>query len=203
MDSAGGRGQGRLGNVAGALLLGGRSVRMGRDKARLSWGGEPWSTRAARLLDGLFEETLLVGGVPDPAAPGRRVGDPPGPPCALRGLVGALAAAEAERVVVIATDLPCLDADLLLALCAWPEADAVVPRDARGDHPLCAVYRREACLALARSHLESGRLALHRLLGAVRTSRVPVEALGVVRPDGTDPLTNVNTPEDLAKLAGV
>ena len=66
-----------LGNVTGALLLGGESTRMGRDKARLEWRGETLSTRAARLLAGLFSETLLVGGDPEQVAPGRRISDPP------------------------------------------------------------------------------------------------------------------------------
>ncbi|MBW2426676.1 MAG: molybdenum cofactor guanylyltransferase [Deltaproteobacteria bacterium] len=198
----GARRAGRIGNVTGALLLGGRSTRMGRDKARLEWQGEAWSTRIARLLDDLFEQTLLVGGDPEPEAPGIRVADPSGPACALRGLVGALEAASAERVIVVATDLPLLTADLLLALTAWPESDAVVPRDDRGDHPLCAIYRREACLAAARANLAAERLALRDLLSVVDTQRVALEALGVGIADA-DVLTNINTPEELATVEGV
>jgi hypothetical protein len=97
---------GRIGNVTGALLLGGRSTRMGRDKARLEWQGEAWSTRIARLLDDLFEETLLVGGEPEREAPGARVADPAGPACALRGLVGALAAASAEVAISVHNSHP-------------------------------------------------------------------------------------------------
>ena len=59
-----------LGNVTGALLMGGDSSRMGRDKAHLEWHGEAWSTRAARLLASQFSETLLVGGDPPRSAPG-------------------------------------------------------------------------------------------------------------------------------------
>lgn len=189
----------RLANVSGALLLGGRSTRMGRDKAHIAWRGEAWSTRAARLLDSLFEETLLVGGAPASEAPGRRVADPAGPVCALRGLVGALEAARSDRVVVVATDLPLLSADLLLALTAWPECDAVVPSDAQGDHPLCAIYRREPCAAVARAHLAEERLALGKLLAAVDTERVSLDLLGLADLAG-EPLVNVNTPEDLARL---
>lgn len=191
----------RLGNVAGALLLGGRFQRTGRDEASLERQGVACSTRTARLLARLFEETLLVGGAPEAAAPGRRVVDPAGPSCALRGLVAALDASEAERVLVVATDLPCLTADLLLALTAWPEADAVVPTDVRGDHPLCAIYRRERCLATARARLESGQLALSDLLHGVETARAPIEALGVA--EGlVDPFTNVDTPAQLARREG-
>jgi molybdopterin-guanine dinucleotide biosynthesis protein A len=190
---------GLFGNVSGALLMGGDSKRMGRDKARLEWQGEAWSTRTARMLARLFAETLLVGGEPEPDAPGQRVPDRDGPACALRGLVGALDAATSERVVVVATDLPLLAEELLLALTAWPEDDIVVPSDDGGDHPLCAIYRRSVCLPIARAHLESGRLSLRELLGAVSTARVSLEDLGL-GDLGAGLLTNVNTPDELARL---
>ena len=63
---------------------------MGRDKAGLVVHGVPFATRLASLLSLLVEDVVLVGGDPPAEAPGRRVSDPPGPACALRGLVGAL-----------------------------------------------------------------------------------------------------------------
>jgi molybdopterin-guanine dinucleotide biosynthesis protein A len=193
------RSTGRLGNVTGALLLGGRSKRMGRDKARIEWRGRRGSTRAAELLAGLFEETLLVGGEPEPQAPGRRISDAAGPACPLRGLVSALEAATCDRVLVLATDLPLLSGDLLLALTAWPESVAVVPTDAQRDHPLCAIYRREACLESARRRLETGRLALHDWLDEIEAERVTLSRLGFGANDGAL-LANLNTPEELARL---
>jgi molybdopterin-guanine dinucleotide biosynthesis protein A len=189
----------RLASPDAALLAGGLSTRMGRDKARLELGGVAAATRLARMLAGLFEDVLLVGGDPPPDAPGRRVPDAAGPVCALRGLVGALAAARAPRVLVVATDLVLLSPELVLALVAWPEADAVVPETADGLHPLCAVYAREAVLPRARDHLARGRLALHELLADLRVSRVPPAAIAQVDPQGRA-LTNVNTPADLGDV---
>ncbi len=188
-----------LGNVTGALLLGGESKRMGRDKAHLQWRGESWSTRAARLLAGLFTETLLVGGNPDDEAPGRRIADPTGPDCALRGLVGALEAATSPRVLVVATDLPFLCADVLLALCAWPESEVVVPSDEAGDHPLCAIYERAVCLEIARTNLARDRLSLRELIAQSDCDRVTIEQLGL-RDLGSALFTNINTPDELALL---
>jgi len=193
------RSSSRLGNVSGALLLGGSSSRMGSDKARLESRGEAWSTRTARLLDRLFDETLLVGGTPAPEAPGRRVSDLHGPACALRGLASALEAASSERVLVVATDLPLLEAELLLALTAWPEADAVVPVDPHGEQPLCAIYRREACLPVAQARLQANRLALRGWLDELDTSRASLSDLGFDS-EGAAQLTNVNTPLELANL---
>jgi len=188
-----------LGNVTGALVLGGASTRMGRDKAHLEWRGETFSTRTAGLLASLFSETLLVGGEPQSVAPGRRVSDPAGPACALRGLVGALEAATSPRVLIVATDLPFLGEDLLLALTAWPESDIVVPTDAERAHPLCAIYRREVCLPVARAQLDSDQLSLRSLLERVDTDRVSLEDLGLENL-GSTPLMNINTPGDLALL---
>ena len=122
--------------------------------------------------------------------------DPPGPRCALRGLVGALEACRAERVLVLATDLPLLGPELLLLLIAWPEADAVVPRDDRGAHPLCGLYARESVLPVARRRLAEERLALHGLLEEIETLYLEGEDLAIVDREGIA-LTNVNTPEDL------
>ncbi|MEE2677945.1 MAG: molybdenum cofactor guanylyltransferase [Myxococcota bacterium] len=190
---------GRIGNVAGAVLLGGASRRMGRDKAALAVAGVPGATRTARLLDNLFDEVLLVGGAAPEDCPGQRVPDEPGPRCALRGLATALAAASAPRVFVVATDMPLLTPDLVLALVAWPEADAVVPRAGGRAHPLCAVYARDTVLPVARERLAGDDLALRGVLGAVSTAWLESGDVARVDPAG-QALLNVNTPEDLAQV---
>lgn len=188
---------GRIANVSAALLVGGASRRMGTDKAQLEIDGEPAAVLLARRLGTLFEDVLLVGGDPPAEAAGRRVADPEGPRSALRGLVAALEAAASERVVVLATDLPGVTPDLLLALVAAPEADAVVPRTDAGAEPLCALYRREPVLEEARRRLAGEDLALHALLGALEVSWLEGADLAALDPEGVV-LANLNTPEALA-----
>jgi hypothetical protein len=53
---------------------------------------------------------------------------------------------------------------LLLALVAWPESDAVLPRDATGPRPLCALYRR----GLAEAHPRAA--SLDAVIGACDAS---------------------------------
>jgi molybdopterin-guanine dinucleotide biosynthesis protein A len=190
----------RFENVSAAVLTGGASSRMGADKARLAAFGEAAALRAARLLAGLFDEVLLVGGDPPPAASGRRVADPAGPRCALRGLVGALEAARAPRVLVVATDLLRLTPELVLALVAWPEADVVLPRREGRIEPLCAVWSRAPALPRARAHLEAGRLALHELVAALDARFLEGADLAAADPTGSA-LANANTPEEWARLA--
>lgn len=132
-----------------------------------------------------------AAGAPGPV-PGRFVADPPGPRCALRGVVAALEAARTPRVLICATDMPALSAPLLLALTALPEADIVLPRTTRLQ-PLCALYRREPMLPRARAHLAGGRLKLEALIHASETrwlEGADLEAVG-----GEAALANINTPQ--------
>jgi molybdopterin-guanine dinucleotide biosynthesis protein A len=194
--------EGRVANVSAALLLGGLSTRMGRDKAHLTLFGVEFATRIARLLSRLYGEVLLVGGTPPRGAPGRAVPDLPElaePPCALRGLVTALAESRAERVQVVATDLPLVTPDLLVALMAWPESQAVVPRNRLGAHPLCAIYRRESVLSAARARLAAGEYRLEGLLAELDADYLEADDLAAVDPDGAA-LFNVNTPADLERV---
>jgi len=82
---------------------------------------------------------------------------------------------------------------------ALPEADAIVPRDDAGRHPLCALYRREPALERATELLRAERLAMSHLLDALGTRYFEGPDLARVDPDGRA-LTNVNTPDDLARL---
>ena len=194
-----GEGDGRIANVAAAVLVGGASTRMGSDKAQRRFAGVAAATRASRLLTAHFEDVLLVGGDPPADAIGRRVPDVAGPRSALRGLVAALEAAQAERVLVVATDLPLLTPALVLALVAWPAADVVVPRrDARLE-PLCALWSRERAAAVAREELDAGRLALHALIARLDATMLEGADLHAVDPDGTA-LANANTPEQWSQL---
>ncbi len=186
---------GRFANVSSAVLLGGASSRMGRDKAMLERDGEALVVHQARLLAALFEEVLLVGGDPPETAPGRRVADEPGERSALRGIVSALQHATAPWVLVTATDLPALSADLLLGLVAsqTPDIDAIVPRTDRPE-PLCALYRVASVLPAARTRLEGGEFMLRGLLDTLRVTWLEAADLDLVH--GVEALLNVNTPED-------
>lgn len=192
-------GEARLACISAALLTGGSGTRLGRDKTRVLLAGVPAATLLGRRLGRIFEEVLLVGGAPPDDTPGRRVPDPPGSACALRGVLGALQAAQGERVLVLATDLPLISDALLLALVAWPEADAVAPRIREGSHALCALLSRERVLPVAERRFAAGDLALHGLFGEVGTVWLEGETLARLDPEGLA-LTNMNTPEDLARV---
>ncbi len=184
--------------LALAIIAGGASTRMGRDKALLRYGGQTLLERTARLGLALDLPVLVcgraapadwslpaVGFVPDSA-----LGAGP-----LGGLIVALS--QFPAVLAVAVDLPRLDAHalawLLAAARAQPQAAAVAgTRDGRAE-PLFACYRA-AALPMANAHLARGEHALHRLLRALDAVLMPMP------PDIAATLTNVNTPDDWAAL---
>jgi molybdopterin-guanine dinucleotide biosynthesis protein A len=146
--------------VAGFILAGGTSSRMGRDKGLLDFGGLPLLRRTARLLEPLVAKVTVVGTPHRYAALGLHVladeapadGGPEikgrGP---LAGIAAALAATRSPWNLIVACDLPYLSAewlDWLLSRALRSTAEVVVPRTERGMEPLAAVYRRECAGAI-------------------------------------------------------
>jgi molybdopterin-guanine dinucleotide biosynthesis protein A len=78
------------------------------------------------------------------------------------------------------------------------EADIVVPKTARGYHPLCAAYAR-ACLEPVSRRLADNRLKMTGLFDDVRVRIVGVEEIGAFG-DPDQLLANVNTPDEYLEL---
>lgn len=167
-------GEGRLGNVSGALLLGDAAL------------DPDLVVESALGLTRLCHEVVLVGGAPPALAPGRRVPEVEGPQGPLRALVSALEACRSERVLVVVASRSPISSDLLLALTVFPNEAVVLPRDASGVYSSCAIFGREAVLPAAREQLARGEIALadwidtlgpHFLEGAELAQLVSEEAL--------------------------
>jgi molybdopterin-guanine dinucleotide biosynthesis protein A len=121
---------------------------------------------------------------------------------ALGGLYTALVEAPTEQVLVIACDMPFLTAPFLARLAALGAdaggvCDAVVPRDARGVHPLCAAYARRIAGPIA-ARLDTGKLRIIDALADLRVRHMDSDELAPFDPDGRL-LLNVNTPEEYAR----
>jgi molybdopterin-guanine dinucleotide biosynthesis protein A len=114
---------------------------------------------------------------------------------ALGGLYTALASASSDPVIVLACDMPFVTAPLLLHLAEHSrDVDAVVPRDARGRHPLCAAYARRIAPYL-RQRIDAGHLRVGAALDGLVVHDVGPDTLAVLDPTGRL-LVNVNTPDD-------
>jgi molybdopterin-guanine dinucleotide biosynthesis protein A len=172
--------------VAGALLVGGASVRFGSPKALARYEGEPLAERAHSVLEEAFGSVVAVGKAADGLdLPFPVLDDGSDVRAAIVGVAAALRLAEAELVVVLPTDLPRVTPGLLRSLAAAAAGkDAAVPQTG----PLPGAYRRSALPVLER-RIALGELALHRALVELETAVVECDpAL----------LHNVNTPSDLA-----
>ena len=139
--------------VAGFILAGGQSSRMGCDKALLEIAGVPLLVRTVRLLEPRVAGVTVIGAPERYAAlglcvvPDDRAGLGP-----LGGIATALRISLSEWNLVVGCDLPYLTGewlDWLIARARASPADAVVPESARGLEPLCAIYRARCAPTLA------------------------------------------------------
>ena len=176
--------------ATGFVLVGGRSSRMGRDKARLPVRShllvEDVAAKVAKIAGNvtLVGDPLKYADLPFECIPDLHPGFGP-----LSGIEAALAAAKAEWNLITACDLPGLGAQWLGRLLAAAQRSprlCVAAEDADGIvHPLCAVYRT-ACLPFVEGALSARRLRLLDLLDSLDALIVKIPAT----------LHNVNTPED-------
>ena len=190
--------------LSGAILAGGRSLRMGVDKARLSVDGETLLARQVRLLRVAGVTEVILNQHPQRMRPLsslppdlRLIGDDPAYPDAgpLAGLDAVLTVAREDWVAVVAVDLPCLTVSWwqkLLAI-AEPGSGAVGQRADGIFEPLAAIYPRRAQTGV-RERLQRGDNALQPLI------RAGIEE-GWMRPfpmsaADVDELHNWNAPED-------
>lgn len=186
--------------VYGFVLVGGRSSRMGRDKALLPVDGVPMALRIARTVERVCGRAAFVGKEPGALASLGYpfVSDGTDERAALHGLVAALEWSPEDVAVVLASDVPSVSADLLAALLARLEstgATAVVPTDAGHLQPLCAVWTKAALPAL-RALVAEGDLSLRRAVERARADVLSAEETAALPGYRPGAFRNVNTPED-------
>ncbi len=182
--------------TAGFVLVGGRSSRMGRDKALLPWRSRPLvehvahSVRAATGSVTLVGEPQRYGFLNFDQLPDLHPGLGP-----LAGIEAALTAGRAELNLIVACDTPAMEADYLRRLvevAAVHPATCVICEDPRGRlYPLCAVYKT-ACLPIVANAVLKRRLRLFDLVAELQAARLKI---------GCE-IANVNTPEEWRRWDG-
>jgi molybdenum cofactor guanylyltransferase len=185
-------------HISAFILAGGESSRMGRDKARLELGGVPLILRTARLVESVAGPPAIIGN-PDAyrAFELRAIADDWPGAGPLGGIATALRAAAAAWSLIVATDMPYLTREWLEYLVARglaSSAEAVLPMNARGAEPLCAMYHRRAEPAI-RKALERGTRKVTEGLLDVRIETIapaewkPFDSQGLL-------FKNMNSPAD-------
>lgn len=148
----------RTKEIAGFVLAGGASSRMGRPKALLEIGGEPMLVRTARLLESVTGSATVIGTfdgceeLPLPFLKDEWPGTGP-----LGAIATVLRKSSAPWNLIVGTDLPYLTREWLeyvVERATASQADAVVPMNLRGAEPMCAAYHKcaEALLLTTIEH---------------------------------------------------
>ena len=185
-------------NCGAVILAGGRSRRMGRDKAELEFNGIRFLDKLACELSGFPE--LLISVNEKEKYPEMRyplvcdIYKDCGP---MGGLHAALMRCESDALVVVPCDVPFFSREMADEMCACMEGetDAViaVTEDGR-EHPLCGVYKK-SCLGVLEQCLEEGN---YRMRDALAGLKVKTWQAG----NYSWRFLNVNTPEEFEKLQG-
>ncbi len=187
------------------ILAGGKSTRMGTDKAFVRLDGRTLLARALEVAGSVTTEVRIVGDRTKFAAFGPVVEDI-FPGCGpLGGIHAALRASKTDLNLMLAVDLPFVTAGLLQFLVDRARDSAgsmaIVPRTGQRWQPLCAIYRREFA-ELAEIALYAGRYKIDSLFAEGQTRAISEDEL---RGAGFLPgeFRNLNTPEDLAQARGM
>jgi molybdopterin-guanine dinucleotide biosynthesis protein A len=184
--------------TAGILLTGGRSRRLGVDKASLVVGGESLAVRSGRRLAAVCTPAIEAGdglsGLPSVRERPSGAG-----PLAALAAAGAMLRDRGHDgpALVLAVDLPGVDEPLLRWLRDRPGEPTAVPRVDGRLQMVCARYSGAALLA-AESLVIGGVRSLHELLDVVEFDVVDEPEWGPIA--RTDAFADVDTPEDAERL---
>lgn len=192
-----------------AILAGGKSSRMGTDKAFADLMGRPMIEHTLSGVAGLGQtETILITNRPADYARLNlpMIGDILPGKGSLGGVYTAIARSIGSHTLVLGCDMPFVSPALLrhmVELSRDEAFDAIVPRSRGYPEALHAIYSR-ACLAPIRERLEAHQLKVTDIFECVRVRYMDEAEYQALDPKGLS-FFNVNTPDDLAtalKLAG-
>ena len=189
-------------DVAAAILAGGQARRFGGlDKSRLVVGGRTIIARQLDVLQQVAGDVFVVGPTDGRFAdlPVRVHADVIAGCGALGGLHTALEVARADRVLVVACDLPFLEVAVMTRLVGLVAGhDAAWIRGPRGPEPLVACYDRRARSAIGERLARGERRVadLEQVLRVAWLDEGELMRLG----SGRQMLANLNTPDDYARV---
>lgn len=187
-----------VGGCSLIILAGGRSRRMGQDKATLTAGDETMLERLMHRLRPVVDEVIVAGGAsPSPMAGATVVADAYPDAGPLAGMHAGFLTASCARAWVVACDLP----DVEPALGRWllragTGVDAVVPRLGGEPQGVCATYDVSLASRLE-GLLASGKRRVTDLLDVCAVRYVEAAELQAVDPELRS-FRNLNTPADYA-----
>lgn len=185
-------------DIAGLILIGGHSKRMGSPKAFAAFAGIPLWQHAVNSLTPHVNETFLLGNVPDHSLTPhcRKLEDAVTDMGPLGGLLAGLEHSGYMHHLLLAVDYPLVSPRLLERLKSPPKSClAVCGHTSESVEPLVAYYHRD-CAPAIRSMLDEGETRCHRLLERVLSNVIDSDEIAKIDPANWS-YFNVNTPADL------
>lgn len=181
------------------IQAGGRSSRMGQDKALVQLSGHALIEHVLARVNRLGDETLITTNNPARYTRFglRLVSDPIPGAGALQGLHTALGAAQHAHVLLVACDMPFLQPPLLEFLISLAAAgDVIVPMPGGRYEPLLALYQREICLQAVDQALRAGERRMISFYSSVQVVEVTDSRLDELDPQRLS-FFNINNADDL------
>ena len=192
-----GRNSSQLGAV---VLAGGRSSRLGRDKAFLRVNGQFLIERIVDRLAQLSDELIIVANEADKYEQFEAavVGDTYPGKGALGGIYSGLTAATSSHCLVVACDMPFLNLSLLRYMHGMAsDYDVVIPRLGKLTEALHAIYSRD-CLPFMDDLLHAGDLRIVNFFSHVRVRYVDRDEVDLFDPEHLS-FFNINSQADLIR----
>lgn len=187
-------------DMTGIILSGGKSIRMGDNKAFIKLGGERIIDRTVRLFRTLFTQSILVTNEPLAYAclDIELAVDIIPKSGSLIGIYTGLFYAVHQHCFVTACDMPFINERVIEYLIAMDENyDVVIPRFEDGYHPLCARYSKR-CMRYMEESAREDNLRIVTIFDKVNVREVSSGEIAALDPNMRS-FFNINTPEDLKK----
>jgi molybdopterin-guanine dinucleotide biosynthesis protein A len=195
---------GQISGVTGIVLAGGKSLRLGREKALERVGGKRLVEKAVDSLCPISQEVLVVtsqeqfNNIASVNLDARVVVDIYPHKASLGGIYTGLSSANTLYGLVVACDMPFLNIALLHYLADLaPGFDVVIPRLNDKLEPLHAVYSKN-CLVTIKQLLDKDVLQIFQFLDLVKTRYVSGDEVGKYDPEHLS-FFNINTRSDLLR----
>ena len=186
-------------NTTIVIQAGGKSSRMGQDKALMHFLGRPLIARQVERVQGAGSLLVISNQPGDYEFLGLPIVEDLLPGVGpLGGLYTALSAAATPVVTVVACDMPFLSRKLLetqAEILLREGVDVVIPRTEEGLEPLHATYRRDTCLPAVKAALDAGERKMIAWFPEVKVREMPADEVARYDPQ-MQSFINVNRPED-------
>jgi molybdenum cofactor guanylyltransferase len=159
--------------ISGFILAGGKSRRMGTDKALLTFHGKPLLVHMFRLIEPLCDKVLISGQNSDYTSFGFEIVPDLYTGCGpIAGIFSVLKYSVFDWNLLVSVDVPFVNEELFLFLISnMGEYDCIIPKHTSGVEPLIGLYHRRT-LPVIEEMINSGDYKLTNLLSKLNTQYV-------------------------------